>query len=88
MDKLTVNLGRRTLYVSTSSIIKSTKSEKGLSRTIPAIEGSSTPYIKLQIAISTVNYNSNPEAWKLKCSSLEDKFISGILRIIDSKHSE
>jgi len=45
---LTVNFGRRTLYVSTSSIIKSTKSEKGLSKTIPAIEGSSAPYIRLQ----------------------------------------
>lgn len=44
----TVNFGKRTLYVSTSSIIKSTKSEKGLSKTIPAIEGSSAPYIRLQ----------------------------------------
>lgn len=44
---LTVNFGKGYLYVSTSSIIKSTKLENGLSSTIPAIEGSSAPYIKL-----------------------------------------
>lgn len=54
-NSLTVNFGRRNLYVSTSSIIKSTKSEKGLSKTIPAIEGSSAAYIRLQeITLSSV----------------------------------
>ncbi|BAS84270.1 Os03g0358975 [Oryza sativa Japonica Group] len=47
---LTVNFGSGYLYVSTSSIIKSTRLENGLSRTIPAIDGSSAPYIRLVTA--------------------------------------
>lgn len=42
-----MNLGSRILYTSTSSIIRSKRLENGLSSTIPAMDGSWAPYMRL-----------------------------------------